>query len=77
MLLLLEKKKNRYKPFDIQLNTILIRRGSIRYDILSEPYKDPGTFDKNHILLDKVVSTVSLKSFTERLYKHQCQAHQF
>ena len=56
------RKKNHYKPFDIQLNTILIRRGSIRYDILSEPYKDPGTFDKNHILLDKVVSTVSLKA---------------
>ena len=56
------QKKKRDNPFDIQLNTILVRRGSARYNILSEPYKEPGTFDKNHILLNNIVSTVSLKA---------------
>ncbi|WP_455505360.1 translocation/assembly module TamB domain-containing protein [Coprobacter sp.] len=56
------KKKKEKRPLDIQLNTILVRRGTISYNVLSEPYKEPGIFDKNHIRLDKIVSTVSLKA---------------
>lgn len=56
------KKEKERRPFDVQLNTVLIRRGTISYDVLSEPHKEPGVFDKNHIRLNKIVSTVSLKA---------------
>lgn len=57
------KKKNTNNPtIDVQINTVVIRRGNITYDILSEPHKETGKFDKNHIRLHDFLSTMSLKS---------------
>ncbi len=50
-------------PFEIQLRTLLLRRGSINYDIIGEPLKD-SVFDKNHIQISNIQSTISLKTLT-------------
>ncbi|WP_370757654.1 translocation/assembly module TamB domain-containing protein [Coprobacter secundus] len=55
-----QEKKEKH-PFDVQINTVVIRRGNVSYNLLSEPYKQSG-FDKNHIILKNVLSTISLKS---------------
>lgn len=44
--------KDKNKPptlFDLRVNTLVIRRSAMAYDILSEPYLGTGRFDKNHI----------------------------
>lgn len=47
------KPKDKNKPptkFDLKINTVVIRRSSLAYDVKSEPI-DSGKFDSNHILL--------------------------
>lgn len=45
-----------------QINTILARRGTMRYDVLSEASREAGQFDPNHIAINNFLATVSLKS---------------
>ncbi|MBQ8423011.1 MAG: translocation/assembly module TamB [Coprobacter sp.] len=58
-------KKNEERPalnLHSQVNTILMRRGKISYDVKSEQHKGEGIFDANHIGIDNFLATVSLKS---------------
>ncbi|MCD8287630.1 MAG: AsmA family protein, partial [Porphyromonadaceae bacterium] len=45
-----------------QINTVLVRRGRIRYDVSSLTSKEEGLFDPNHIEVDNFLATVSLKA---------------
>lgn len=48
------KKKDNQKPpasFDLKIATIILRHGSISYNVFSEP-ASPGRFNPNHILLN-------------------------
>lgn len=47
---------------DLRINSILIRRGQIRYDVLSEAYT-PQKFNPNHIGINELSATISLKAF--------------
>ncbi|MBR1596720.1 MAG: translocation/assembly module TamB [Phocaeicola sp.] len=53
------------KPFDldIRVNSLLVRRGRIIYDVLSEPRKEG--FDSNHVDLQQFIATVSLKALNK------------
>lgn len=47
------KPKDKNKPptkFDLKINTVVIRRSSLAYDVKSEPI-DSGKFDRSHILI--------------------------
>ena len=57
-----EQKKEK-KPLDLRINTILIRRGQIRYDLFSEN-ETPRRFNPAHIALQNLSGTLSLKAFT-------------
>lgn len=46
---------------DLRINSILIRRGRIAYDVLSVP-ETPGRFNANHIAVKDFAATVSLKA---------------
>lgn len=46
---------------DLRINSVLIRRGKIAFDVLSEP-ETPGKFNPSHIGLDQFTATVSLKA---------------
>lgn len=65
------KEKREKKPIDLCINSALIRRSQIRYDVLSEPYKDEGILDFNHIDVHDITSSISIK----KLDKDSLNAH--
>lgn len=46
---------------DLRINSLLIRRGRITYDVLSEP-ETPGRFNTGHLAVKNFAATVSLKA---------------
>ena len=46
---------------DLRINSVLIRRGKIKYDVLSEP-ETPGKFNTSHIDVENLAATISLKA---------------
>ena len=46
---------------DLRINSVLIRRGTFNYDILSEP-GSPGKFNAKHIQLSNIIANISLKA---------------
>lgn len=46
---------------DLRINSVLIRRGRIAYNVLSEP-ETPGKFNPNHLSLKNLAATFSLKA---------------
>jgi hypothetical protein len=48
-------------PVDVRINSILIRRGAVSYDVLSAPV-DSGRFDPSHLHVRNLTATLSLKA---------------
>lgn len=48
---------------DLRINSILIRRGRLSYDVLSEP-ETPGKFNPKHIKLQNIIANISLKALS-------------
>jgi hypothetical protein len=48
-------------PVDVRINSILVRRGAIHYDVQSLPV-DSGRFDVNHLHVSNLSATLSLKA---------------
>lgn len=46
---------------DLRINSVLIRRGRVTYDILSEP-ETPGKFNAHHLSVKNLAATLSLKA---------------
>lgn len=46
---------------DLRINSVLVRRGRIKYDVLSEP-ETPGKFNSSHIDVENLAATISLKA---------------
>ena len=46
---------------NLRINSLLIRRGEISYDVLSED-ETPGHFNPNHLHLNNIIATISLKA---------------
>ena len=46
---------------DLRINSLLVRRGNVTYDVLSEAEK-PGTFNANHLQLNNLRANISLKA---------------
>ena len=46
---------------DLRINSLLIRRGKVRYDVLSEN-ETPGKFNPNHLHLQDIIANISLKA---------------
>lgn len=55
-----KKKSN----IDLRFNSILIRRGNFRYDILSEEFT-PGKFNAKHIDVKNLSAKISMKAFNK------------
>lgn len=49
---------------DLRINTVLIRRGRLNYDVLSEP-ETLEKFNINHISINGLAATLSLKTLTK------------
>jgi hypothetical protein len=48
-------------PVDVRINSILVRRGSVSYDVQSLPV-DSGRLDMNHLHVRRLSATLSLKA---------------
>lgn len=55
---------------DLRINSVLIRRGKLVYDVLSEP-DTPGKFNAKHVRLQNIIANISLKA----LRKDSVNAH--
>lgn len=55
---------NKKTNIDLRINSILIRRGRLSYDVLSEP-QTPGKFNVNHINVQNIIANISLKSLNK------------
>lgn len=53
----IQKKNN----LDLRINSLLIRRGKVSYDVLSEK-ETPGKFNPQHIRLRNIIANISLKA---------------
>lgn len=51
------------KAFDLTINTVVLRNGSLGYDVLSEPLDSAASFDANHI----AISSLELNAFIPRI----------
>ncbi len=49
------------KDLDLRVNSLLIRRGKISYDVLSEA-ETPGKFNPKHLKLQNIIANISLKA---------------
>lgn len=49
------------KKLHLRINSLLIRRGEISYNVLSEKHT-PGKFNPQHIRLNNIIATISLKA---------------
>lgn len=56
-----EKKEPSNKSLDLRINSILIRRGRVSYDVLSAD-TTPGSFNPNHIAIQNIIANISLKA---------------
>ena len=57
------KPKDKSKPpspYDVALEAVVIRKGAVSFDVLSEPQKPQGVFDKNHIRISRLSSDVTI-----------------
>lgn len=48
---------------DLRINSILIRRGRLAYNVLSEP-ETPGKFNAGHVQLQNIIANISLKALS-------------
>ena len=53
--------KKEKMPLDLRINSVLIRRGQVAYDVLSAD-TTPGCFNPNHIRVSNISATLSLKA---------------
>ncbi|WP_455585695.1 translocation/assembly module TamB domain-containing protein [Bacteroides sp.] len=53
----IKKEKN----IDLRINSILIRRGKLAYNVLSEE-ETPGKFNAKHVQLQNIIANISLKA---------------
>ena len=61
------KKKPSGAPtkFSLSVNTVVIRRSRVSYDVLSEPLPEQGVFSKSHIALADVCADLNCHTATE------------
>lgn len=57
-------KKESETPLDLRINTLLIRRGQVTYDIVSET-ETPQRINLNHLNISNLSATIALKAFTQ------------
>ncbi|MGL5786935.1 MAG: translocation/assembly module TamB domain-containing protein [Bacteroidales bacterium] len=59
-----KKQKKKKGLLEIQLRTILIRRGNLTYDVFSEE-NTPETFNPHHVNISNLLASVSIKSISK------------
>ncbi len=55
------KEDKEQSPLQLRINSLIVRRADIHFDVLSEPHKEKGQFDANHFFLQNTGITAALK----------------
>lgn len=58
------KETKEKSTLDLRINSLLIRRGKVAYDVFSEQ-ETPGKFNPSHIQLRNIIANISLKALQE------------
>ena len=58
-----KEKTEKATTLDLRINSLLIRRGKLAYDVLSEE-ETPGKFNPRHIKLYNIIGNISLKALS-------------
>lgn len=64
--------KDKNKPptqFDLRINTVVLRQGTVSYDIESQQRLQPGVFDPNHILISNLRADLNLPRLSNDEYR--------
>lgn len=56
------------RPYDLRINTVVIRRTALRYDVSSAAPADSGRFDPNHIALSDIRADLRLPRISNDKY---------
>ena len=59
-----DRKPEKKSLFDLRVNSLLVRRGSVAYHVLSEE-ETPGRFNASHLNLVNIVGSLSLKALEQ------------
>ena len=59
----LKDRTQKETNLDLRINSLLIRRGKLAYDVLSES-ETPGKFNPSHIKLFNIIGNISLKALS-------------
>lgn len=51
------------RPYDLRINTVVIRRTALRYDVSTAAPADSGRFDPNHIALSDIRPTCGCHAY--------------
>lgn len=62
-----DRPRQRETPFELSINTVVVRRATIAYDILSAPTPEEGRFDPRHIL----VSDLAVNAYIPKIANHE------
>ena len=66
----LTKKEKDKEPtkFDIRINTVVVRKSTISYDVASVEHAEPGFFDANHIKISNLRADLNLPKLCNDKY---------
>ncbi|MBQ2980225.1 MAG: translocation/assembly module TamB domain-containing protein [Bacteroidaceae bacterium] len=59
------QEKREPRPIDLRINSALIRRSKLSYNVTSEPYLAPQSFDANHINIEDISATINIRAFNK------------
>lgn len=62
-----DRPRERETPFELSINTVIVRRGELSYDILNAPAPDSSRFAPAHIR----VSDIALNAYIPRISTHE------
>lgn len=57
------------KAFQVEISTVIIRRASATYDVLSEAAPDSAVFDRNHIAINDLAVNAFIPQISDRGYR--------
>ena len=58
------KDTTSHTPLDLRINSLIIRRTSVAYDVYDQP-KTPGKFNPDHLLLAGLSANITLRTLTD------------
>ena len=63
------RSKKPSRPYDVELQHVVIRRSALTYDVLDEPHKPAGQLDANHLSLSDLRANIEVPHISNDHYE--------